>query len=180
VLIEQKNIGKIAERIVMNEFEARGFRATDLNKDGSSPNADIMIAKGGRLWQIQVKGSANKANERWWLGYGWADQEMIDDRSKPAFNKRADAFYVASHVVFVAVRSPSDYRCFVVPVGEAQRAVQYNLDGYFRLPKVDGGVRRPGKISVYLDPAGKVSPREERTVVERQMLLAWEGHWDLN
>ena len=68
--------------------------------------------------------------------------EQIADRNLPLFNKRDDGFYLASHVVFVAVRSPSEYRCFCVPVAEAERAAQQNLDGYYRLPKKNGGVRR--------------------------------------
>ena len=52
VEISQRNVGKMAERIVMNEFEANSYRATDLNKDGLSPNADLLVVKDGAAWQI--------------------------------------------------------------------------------------------------------------------------------
>ena len=179
--VERRTVGKIAERIVMNEFENQGFRATDLNKDGLSPNADLLVAKNGVAWQVQVKGSANKPDEPWWVGYGYCDQEIIDDRTRTIFNRRSDSFYHASHVVLVAVRSPAEYRCMVLPVVEAERAAQFNLDGYYRLPRVrDGGARKPGKIWVRLDQAKKLSPREERMDIERKLLLRWENCWSLD
>ena len=145
--IERRTVGKIAERIVMNEFENQGFRATDLNKDGLSPNADLLVAKSGVAWQVQVKGSANKSDEPWWVGYGYCDQEIIDDRTRTIFNRRSDSFYHASHVVLVAVRSPAAYRCMVLPGGRSGRAAQFNLDGYYRLPRVrDGGARKRARF----------------------------------
>lgn len=34
--INRHNVGRIAERIVSNELEYRGFRVSDLNKEGTS------------------------------------------------------------------------------------------------------------------------------------------------
>jgi hypothetical protein len=42
VKIVQRNVGRIAERIVSNELEARGFRVSDLNSDGAAANADLL------------------------------------------------------------------------------------------------------------------------------------------
>jgi hypothetical protein len=39
------NVHRIAERIVCNELESRGFRISDLNKKGTSANADLPAAK---------------------------------------------------------------------------------------------------------------------------------------
>jgi methanogenic corrinoid protein MtbC1 len=39
--ISQGDVGRIAERIVANELEARGFRVSDLNSDGTAANADL-------------------------------------------------------------------------------------------------------------------------------------------
>jgi hypothetical protein len=36
--INSKNVGRIAELIVTNELESRGFRVSDLNKEGTSAN----------------------------------------------------------------------------------------------------------------------------------------------
>ena len=52
--INQTNVGRIAERIVSNELEYRGFRVSDLNKEGTSANADLLAAKDGKATQIQV------------------------------------------------------------------------------------------------------------------------------
>jgi hypothetical protein len=51
----QHNVGRISERIVSNELEFRGFRVSDLNKEGTSANADLLAAKDGKTWQIQPR-----------------------------------------------------------------------------------------------------------------------------
>lgn len=60
--IGKSNVGGIAERIVANELEYRGFRVSDLNKEGVSANADLLAVKGGKGWQIQVKGASFDTN----------------------------------------------------------------------------------------------------------------------
>ena len=54
--IGRHNVGRIAERIVSNELEARGFRVSDLNSDGTATNADLLAVSPNRTLQIQVKG----------------------------------------------------------------------------------------------------------------------------
>ena len=52
--ITKQNVGRIAERIVSNELEARGFRVSDLNKEGAAANADFssrMIIG----WRLRVR-----------------------------------------------------------------------------------------------------------------------------
>ena len=93
VNLGRRSVGKVAERIVMNELEARGYRVTDLNKDGLSANADLIAAKGGKIWQIQVKGSTNTMDKRWWIQYGYCTPEIIAGKIK-MFN-RHDSFYTA-------------------------------------------------------------------------------------
>jgi hypothetical protein len=46
--INKHNVGRIAERIVSNELEYRGFRVSDPNKEGTSANADLLAAKVGK------------------------------------------------------------------------------------------------------------------------------------
>ena len=48
---EWVNEGRTAGRIVSNELRSRGFRVSDLNKEGTSANADLLAAKGGKAWQ---------------------------------------------------------------------------------------------------------------------------------
>src|SRR3981189_3515821 len=110
ILIERRNVGRIAERIVSNELEARGFRVSDLNSDGTAANADLLAVSRARNLQVQVKGAANKPAERWWVGYGYCSDEIITNRGEPMFNRRT-SFYNASIVVLVAVRGPKEYSC---------------------------------------------------------------------
>ena len=75
ICINKHNVGRIAERIVSNELEYRGFRVSDLNKEGTSANADLLAAKDGKTWQIQVKGDT--ADNGWWFGYGYCNEAII-------------------------------------------------------------------------------------------------------
>jgi hypothetical protein len=56
--INQHNVGRIAERIVSNELEFRGFRVSDLNKEGTSANADLLAARIGKTTTLSVIRSA--------------------------------------------------------------------------------------------------------------------------
>lgn len=107
--IDQDNVGRIAERIIANELEARGFRVSDLNSSRRvAPNADLLAVSRRLNWQFQVKGSANRVKDAWWVNYGFCTQQIIDDRSQPMFNRR-DSFYEATHVALVGVRAPAVY-----------------------------------------------------------------------
>jgi hypothetical protein len=176
--LSKYSIGKIAERIVMNELESRGYRATDLNKDGLSANSDVLAAKDGKTWQIQVKGATNKPNDRWWIQYGHCDAKTIN-RETPVFNRR-DSFYTAQYVALIAIKSPSKYRCFILPVEMAEKAAQTNLDRYYRKPRVrDGGVRKPGKIWVTVEESERDRRRDPLLDEERKILREAEDAWSL-
>lgn len=178
MLLTKQSIGKIAERIVMNELESRGYRATDLNKDGLSANSDILAAKGGKTWQIQVKGATNKSTDRWWIQYGHCDVETISKRA-PIFNRK-DSFYTAQYVAFVAIQSPSKYRCFVLPVKIAEKAAQLNLDRGYRRPRVrDGGVKKPGKMWLVLEKSERDRTNDPLLDKERKILQKGEDAWNL-
>jgi hypothetical protein len=102
-----------------------------LNKEGTSANADLLAARGGKTWQIQVKG-ATEGGDGWWVNYGFGYQEVTDGHKK-MYNS-VDSFYKAEVVVLVSVKSASDYRCVVLPVAEAEKAAQLNLDHSYRNP----------------------------------------------
>lgn len=180
--VSKRNVGRIAERIVANELEFRGYRVFDLNKEGLSTNADLIASlPGGRALQIQVKGATNdNPKERLWVQYGHGTDRILagDDR---VFN-RHHSFYSADVVALVAVRSPSDYECVLLPWKDAEKAVQLNLDRSYRRPKRDGGVRKPGKLWVYLDGPTKPKERVERErkleETERGILAKYRG-WRL-
>src|SRR2546430_16027792 len=142
--IDRLTVGRIAERIVANELEARGFRVTDLNKDGVSANADLLAAGHNTVWQIQVKGATNnQKHKRWWIQYGYCTPEIIT-KTASMFNRR-QSFYRADIVVLVAVRSPTEYRCIVLQAEDAERAGQFNLDRGYRTLTRQGTEKRPSK-----------------------------------
>ncbi|HEY4522792.1 MAG TPA: hypothetical protein VJK73_00255 [Candidatus Paceibacterota bacterium] len=161
----------------MNELEARGYRVTDLNKDGLSANADLIAAKGGKIWQIQVRGSTNTMGKRWWIQYGYCTPEIIAGKIK-MFN-RHDSFYTAQHVVLVAVRSPSEYRCFVLPVKEAEKAAQLLLDRSYRRRRRNGKKKKPGKMWFYVEESSQKRAHHVNLDKEREILHKWENVWGL-
>jgi hypothetical protein len=160
--IVQKNVGTIAERIVANEFEARGFRVSDLNKDGYAANADLLAVSPDLTLQIQVKGAANQTKERWWIGYGYFTEDFILGKER-LFN-RSDSFYKASVVALVTVRSPNNYSCVVMPTNKAEQAAELHRDD-FRLRKWPRG-----KTHMSLVPPPRA--KESQHVIKERKLLA--------
>lgn len=173
--VNKSNVGRIAERIVSNELEYRGFRVSDLNKEGTSANADLIAAKSGCTLQIQVKGSTW---DGWWFGYGYCTKEIIAGREK-MFNRTKNNFYKAQFVVMVCVKSPNDYRCLVVPTDTAEKAAQVNIEAYFRSPKRGGGPHQPGKVWVSFDSPCRSKDQAKRALreEEQQILEPYRGNW---
>ena len=174
--VNKSNVGRIAERIVSNELEYRGFRVSDLNKEGTSTNADLIAAKSGCTWQIQVKGHTY---EDWWFVYGFCTDEIIHGREK-MFNRKKNNFYKAQFVVMVCVKSPNDYQCLVVPVDIAEKAAQVNLEANFRRPKEGGGGRKPAGVYVSLDSPCRSKDESKRALCEQeqQILKPYLGNWE--
>ena len=133
--INKHNVGRIAERIVANELEFRGFRVSDLNKEGTSANSDLLAAKDGKTLQIQVKGATESPEDNGpWINYGHCNEAIIVDRKQPMFN-RCSGFYKADIVVLMSVKSPSEYSCVVLPWDKAEEAARINLDREYRTPR---------------------------------------------
>jgi len=177
--INKSNVGRIAERIVSNELEYRGFRVSDLNKEGPSANADLLAAKDGKTWQIQVKGAT--ADDDFWFGYGHCNQANID-RTEPMFNRSKLGFYRAQYVVLVSVKSPKEYSCVVLPLNMAEKAAQINLDRGYRTPRMkDGRPKKTGKVWVSLDwiPNSKDPNRKALNETEVELLRPYRDNWDL-
>lgn len=179
--INSKNVGRIAERIAMNELEARGFHIIDLAYTSkTSANVDFIASKAGKSHNVQVKGASNpivSSTSRWSVQYGYCDEEVVEKRQK-AFNRKSDFALMADIIVLVAVNSPSEYRAIVLPIEVAERAAQLNLDGYYRQPKSSGGKRQPGKLWTDLEAA--LNPRKVKPIkdAERSLLKEHEGAWD--
>lgn len=175
--INQKNVGRIAERIVANEVEFRGFRVTDLNKEGTSASADLLAVKGDRILQLQVKG-ATQSDKWWWVQYGVCTDEIIANPKSPMFNRHL-SFYKADVVVLVAVLSPKEYSCVILPVEDAEKAAQINLDREFRTLTRKGTPHKPHKVWVHLDhiPTLKESVRAALLTKEVEILKRFRDNW---
>jgi hypothetical protein len=186
--INQNNVGRIAERIVANELEFLGFEVSELNRDKTSANVDLLALSSSRkFWQVQVKGAANKEKEPWWVGYGNCTDAQIADRNQEIFNRSTTSIYKAEIVVLVAVRSPTQYRWIAMPIIEAEKAAQVNLDRDFRTPRQSGKPhpKRPGKVWLQLDHTPKRRTRDTNLaslldsllLKERQIVTPYFDNW---
>jgi hypothetical protein len=175
--INNNNVGRIAERIVANELESLGFEVSELNREKTSANVDLLaLSSSGKFWQLQVKGAANKEKEPWWVGYGHCTEAQIKDRNDPIFNRSATSIYRAEIVVLVAVRSPKHYRWIAMPIMEAGKAAQMNLDRDFRTPRLSGSPdpKKPGKVWLQLDHTPKRRTKDKNLANQLDSLLAQE------
>ena len=172
------NVGRIAERIVSNELEFRGFRVTDLNRDGSAANADLLAVRAERIWQIQVKGASEDQGS--WVQYGFCTNKIVADRREPMFN-RHPSFYKADIVVLVSVKSPTDYCCIVLPVAVAEEAAQINLDREYRTPTRLGKPKKPSFVWFDLDYTSPRITGERRASLEkeREILNRYRSKWEI-
>jgi hypothetical protein len=182
-IVSRKNVERVAAHIVANELEFHGFRVTDLNKGGISENADLLAARDGKCLQIQVKGASqnknNKGWEKWWVQYGYGNSDTVG-KKKPVFNQ-VSGFYRADIIALVAVRTPTEYCCVVLPVTEAEKAAQINLDRDYRTTTLKGALRQPHMIQVWLDhiPKFKDPARSPLLAQELKILSAYRDKWNL-
>ena len=162
--ISQGTVGRIAERIVANEFEARGFRVSDLNKEGVAANADLLAVSTTQTLQVQVKGATNPPKSRWWVGYGHFSAEYIEGETPRWFNRK-ETFYIANVVVLVAVRSQIEYSCIILPIKVAERAAGLHRDN-FR----ERGWWKGGRTHMSLEPPPRA--KETEHIKNERKLLA--------
>jgi hypothetical protein len=167
--ISKGNVGRIAERIVANELEFRGFRVSDLNSDGTAANADLLAVSPNQMLQVQVKGAANVEGP-WWVAYGFCTHEIIASPSVTMFNRK-DSFYKANLIVLVAVRSAKDYCCVVLPVAEAERLARLNIKREYWTK--DGKPKKPNRVYVALEPRPRARPSDARFAEERADLTSY-------
>ena len=81
--------------------------------------------------------------------------------------------------MLVAVLSPTEYRCVVLPTVTAETAAQIDLDRSFRKPKRDGGLRKPGKMWVDLDPSPEKRRRDPLLGQESELLKEHINKWSI-
>jgi len=174
--LNRRNVGAIAERIVRNELEFYGFRTVDLNGAREvSENADILAARDGRTWQVQVKAMTHpEENENWCYQYGFCTQEMID-RNEPVFNRR-NGFYRADVVVLLSVRTPAQYKAIILPIEAAEQAAQFNMDRYYRQRARNGEARKPHKMWVIANARAREQVND-LLLRERAILREFQDNW---
>jgi hypothetical protein len=182
--IGKSNVGRIAERIVANELDYRGFTVRDLNLEGLAANVDLLAVDGnGNAWQIQVKGSTydtNYPNNGWWFQYGYCTEKHIHDSNEKMFNRHEGSFK-ANIVALVCVRSPNEYQCIFLRVEDAEKAAQENLKHSFRMMKSNGFDHKPGKVWFSLFHTNSRT-QEKQDGIERELtllrdnLIDWQ--WD--
>jgi hypothetical protein len=152
------DIGRIGENIVTNEFLARGFLVTHLDKGtrGVSANADLMVGHPGlaRPALIQVKACSAPSSPDWiFLGAlteeALAGEEGIYNR-KPGF--RAD--YLAA----VCVVNPKVYQFIILPIEEAE-SITLTVFRKWHAHPTRAGEQRKVVPEMYLS----VTPGRERT-----------------
>jgi len=151
---------------------------SDLNKEGTSANADLLAVKNGRPWQVQVKGSTDDDGS--WFGYGYCTEEIINGPDRRMFNRAsAKRFYKAEIVVLVSVKNPKEYSCLVLPVAIAEEAAQINIDRDFRTTRKDGKPKKPGKVSMsfYMPPRLSDGDRKTSLVKEQDLLKPYIDNW---
>jgi hypothetical protein len=167
--ISKGNVGRIAERIVANELEFRGFRVSDLNSDGTAANADLLAVSPNQTLQVQVKGAANVEGP-WWVAYGFCTPEIIASPSETMFNRKS-TFYKANLIVLVAVRSAKDYCCIVLPVADAERLARLNIKREYWTK--DGKPKKPNRVWCALEPRPGARATDGRFNEERAALASY-------
>ncbi|MFO6448706.1 hypothetical protein ACLBKU_16355 [Erythrobacter sp. NE805] len=177
--IGSRNVGRISERIAMNELEARGYAIIDLAYVSKTiANVDFIASKGGKSFNVQVKGTSLQDGDKPAVQYGFCTAETIAGAST-FFNRRDDAALSADVVILLAVYSPSKYRAIIMPHEVAERAAQINLSRYYRRPRLDGGTRQPGKVWLALEGAKNPRKSDPEQDEERGLLLEYENRWEL-
>jgi hypothetical protein len=163
-------------------LEYRGFRVSDLNKEGTSANADLLAARGERTLQIQVKGASQAITKRgwedWWVQYGYCKDETIS-KAQRMFN-RTTGFYEAQFVILAAVRTPREYTCVVLPGDVAEKAAQINLDRDFRTQTFRGSPHKPHKVWIYLERVPRMRNLDRLPLFQEEVriLFPYRDNWE--
>jgi hypothetical protein len=103
---------------------------------------------------------------------------LIDEHSERTAPRLADmliegayvqssksSFYEADIVALVAVRSPTEYLCFILPVDVAEKAAQLHLDASFRFRNW-----KPGKTHLTLEPSPRA--KDHPSVIKERELIS--------
>lgn len=179
--IEASNVGRIAERIAMNELEARGFHIIDLAyMSKTSANVDFIASKAGNSYNIQVKGMTNNiktSQTRWMVQYGYCNDEIVAGNIT-MFNTKNEFALKADIIILIGVNSPSHYKSVILPVEVAEKAAQINISGYYRKSKDNGEARKPNKVWTNLEPSRTPKKENDYKSLEQSVLASYVDQWD--
>jgi hypothetical protein len=82
-------------------------------------------------------------------------------------NLRKDVFNIL-HSLFVSVQeSPAEYIWILMPLSEAERAAQFNLE-LFRMKKSDGSANKPPKIWRNLNHIPKTTSQQREKILRQK------------
>lgn len=157
--------GAMGENLVMNELLWRGWLAANINGAiKQAPNVDLIAAKGSRSVHLQVKASTDMANDLIEVGRGKKDRY---------FNSKQGP--LAHFVIFLKIKSPLDYECYVVPVDIAEQEISRCYQAYLTHPKLDGGRRSEAfPASIYL----RLNKNHPETSNYREKWAKYRDGWD--
>lgn len=149
------NSGRIGENIVTNEFLARGYLVTHLDKGtrGVSANADLLVGheEMSRPVLIQVKASLEKDLDHVFLGS--PSSEVLE--GKEAFYNRKAGFK-ADFLAAVVMTKPAAYRVFILPIARAEELAVAAIRAWHRVPTKSNAQRKPlPKLYCLVNPAKK-------------------------
>jgi hypothetical protein len=122
-----KDIGRIGENIVTNEFLWRGFIVTHLDKGtrGVSANADLMIghSKSREPLLVQVKACLAKKAPNW-VFVGNLTENILNG-VETMYNRKAGFHSDVLAAVSISNIAPNatSYRIFVMPIKDAERII---------------------------------------------------------
>jgi hypothetical protein len=144
----------MGENIVINEFLARRFLVTHLDKGtrGVSANADLMLghAELTKPVLVQVKACVAAPSPNWVFLGALTEAKLAGTLA--VYNSK-DGFK-ADVLALVAVAEPNVYRTFVLPIAVAEEIVLRKYRAWHATPKRTGEQRRVVP-TMYIDVTGK-------------------------
>jgi hypothetical protein len=161
----RQTAGMLGENIAINELLWHGWLPVNVNVGlRNAPNIDIIAARGDKSVHIQVKASADKANDIIEVGRGMKDR-FFNAKNGP----------LAHFVVFLKIRAPDDYECYVVPVDVAEKEVSRCYHAWNKTPKRDGAKRSENFPAMIYLSLNKNRPNESNCRERwKKYLNAWQ------
>lgn len=171
--VSKVDIGRIGENIVANDLLERGFLVTHLDKGsrGVSANADLLVGHEQLTEPILIQVKACYAPRLQRVFFGGFPSQILDGEgslfnSKPGFH--------ADFIVTVSIKSPKDYRVFVIPVQLAERLLTTAFKKWHEVPIKSNERRRPVP-TMYVSVRSKSEWTKIRPAAKATFRPLWEA-----